>query len=58
MCVTGSSIDIVYVLSKTRYTLLFDLNTLFLLTRNAVKDIDLLITSDLLMLTQKPKFQK
>ena len=57
--VTGSSIVIVYVLSKTR-TLVVGLNTPFSLTRKAVKGttIDLLITSDFCMLTQKPKFQK
>ena len=40
--------------------LLFGLNTLFSLTRKAVKGttIDLLITSDFFMFTQKPKFQK
>ena len=47
-----------YTLGELHF--LFGLNTLFSLTRKAVKGttIDLLITCNFFMFTQEPKFQK
>ena len=59
--VTGTSIVIVYVLSKTRTLVVWIKYSIFINSQGSERygtTIDLLITSDLYMFTQKPKFQK